>query len=104
MNVLLKRVVRTMIVRLMRRASTYEDRINALVEKVGLTYRKIQPIPEEYARKLHWDALAAVTKVIASPILLVKKCASASPGTVANVVKLISKVALSIKRFCTIKI
>lgn len=106
MNAFLKRMVRIMIVHLMRRVSTYEDPINALVEKVGLTYRKIQRIPEEYARKLHWDALAATTKVIASPILSVKKCANASLGTVANVVKLILKVkvASSMKRFCTIKI
>lgn len=53
MNALLRKVVHTTIVRLMRRASTYEDPINALVEKVGLICRKIQHIPEEYARKLH---------------------------------------------------
>lgn len=92
MNALLRKVVRTMIVRLMQRASTYEDPINALVEKVGLTCRKIQRIPEEYVRKLHWDALAAATKVIASPTLSVKKYANASLGTAASVVKLISKV------------
>lgn len=95
MNALLRKMVHTMIVRLMRRALTYEDPINALVEKVGLTCRKIQHIPEEYVRKLHWDALAAATKVIASPILSVKKCANVSLGTAANVVKSISKV----KRF-----
>lgn len=92
MNALLRKVVHTTIVRLMRHVSTYEDPINALVEKAGLICRKIQHTPEEYARKLHWDALAAATKVIASPILSVKKCANASPGTAANVVKLTSKV------------
>lgn len=92
MNALPRKVVRIMTVRPTRHASTYEDPINVLVEKAGLIYPKIQRIPEGYARKLHWDALVAITKVIASPILSVKKYASASHGTAANDVKLISKV------------
>lgn len=92
MNALLRKAVRITTVRHTRHASIYEDPINVLVEKVGLIYRKTQHIPEEYAHRLHWDVLAAITKVIASPILSVKKCASASLGTAANDVKLISKV------------
>lgn len=91
-NALPRKAARITTVRPMRHASTYEGPINVPVEKAGLIYRKIQRIPEEYARKLHLDVLAAITKVIVSPILSVKKYASASPGTAANGVKLISKV------------
>jgi len=79
-------------VRPTRHALTYEDPISVLVEKAGLIYQKIQRIPAGYARKLLWDALVAIIKVIASLILSVKKYASASLGTAANDVKLILKV------------
>lgn len=92
MNAPPRKAARITTVRPTRHASTYEDPINVLVEKAGLIYQKIQRIPEEYVHKLHWDVLAATTKVIASPILSVKKYASASLGTAANDVKLISKV------------
>lgn len=92
MNALPRKAARITTVRPTRHASTYEDPINVLVEKAGLIYRKIQHILEGYARKLHWDALAAITKVIASPILSAKKYASVSLGTAASDVKLISKV------------
>jgi len=92
MNVLPRKVVRIMIVHLTQHVSIYEDPINVLVEKAGLIYQKIQRIPEGYVRKRHWDARAAITKVIALLILSVKKYASASLGTAVNDVKLISKV------------
>lgn len=92
MNALPRKAARITTVRLTQHASIYEDPINVLAEKAGLTCRKIQHIPEECAHKLHWDVLAAIIKVIASPILSVKTYANASLGTAANDVKLISKV------------
>jgi len=71
----------------MRHVLIYAGPTNVPAEKGGLIYQRIQRIREGYVLKPHWDAPAVITRVIASPILSVKKYANAFLGTVANVVK-----------------